>query len=76
MNIEMNKREKDLSTMEYFTKIPRYGWRNGLDEEWENYLSKLDCDEWNDISKGMNVEQKLEDIYRILSVIARKYDDH
>ena len=23
-----------------------------------------------------NVEQKLEDIYRILSVIARKYDEH
>ena len=33
--------------VEYFTSVPKFGWRNGTTEQWENYENCLKSDVWN-----------------------------
>ena len=46
--------------IEYLTSVPKYGWRNGTVDQWVNYENSLNTWCWNEISKDMSVNEKVD----------------
>ena len=65
LNIE-NSDDNIINDIEYTTNIPKYDWVKGKDDKWSEYELFLDEHEWNHATQSMNIDQKLDYLYKTM----------
>ena len=63
LNIDVINSDSEMESIDYRTKIPRYGWRNGDSKQWECYQASLNSNNWSEIPHGKSMDEKLDILY-------------
>ena len=57
---------KHTDNLKYPLSIPQYNWRQGSEEDWDRYTNHLNNVDWCLETQGMEVEDKILHLYKIM----------
>ena len=60
LTVDTSGEVKQTSNLEYPSKIPLYNWRQGDQDQWEEYTSLLDSKDWISETKDLDLNEKIE----------------
>ena len=75
-SIGINENSRNEKIMEYVTTVPNYGWRKGSVEQWDSYHKLINDHDWNEISAGKNVDDKVKLLFKTIEFAVKESFDN